>query len=613
MKKKEMEIATNVSSGAEKVETVKKEVKKEQSGDKAQREVKTVKTRAAKGDSALGDSVKTATKTVDRKAERESEAAKARVELALKRKKALAERKEARAKKKAERQAAREKRIAARKAEIEKRLAEKKALAEKRAAEKEAAIRERAHIKANKHQEKSKRKAEHNRQKNTNRRERREKGYGGWIAAVVALGVTTLALGTTLAVGAAEMKATKDGMMTAHRGTMYELTGVMDHVDDDLDRIRVSSSAVQQGRILTDLLVQARLAGADLEKLPIPMDKERNITEFLNRTAHECERMLAKLRAGDTLSKGDMETLEGLYKTNHTIRGELDKLVGDMTDKDLMDYMKEGKGMLSDVMNRLENVTLEENRAALEKKMEEMKGAGMQQTPPSAEKDQKGAIDTAKAEELCSTYFSKYNVQEFQCVGETTNHSYSAYNVQGFDEKGMMIFAEIDRNSGDLIRFDYYEECSVENFDMDNAERIAQEFLGSLGYDNLTVARYKANGSTVDFTFVYEEDGVVYYPDTIHVKVCRSRGVISGMDAAQYIKNHKGRDELNVKINMEAAVNKLSDKLSIEASRLAVVDTARGERAAYEFLCAYGEENYYIFLDANTGEEIAIINVNNVR
>jgi spore germination protein len=278
-----------------------------------------------------------------------------------------------------------------------------------------------------------------------------------------------------------------------------------------------------------------------------------------------------------------------------------------------MDYMKEGKGMLSDVMNRLENVTLEENRAALEKKMEEMKGACMQQTPPSAEKDQKGAIDTAKAEELCSTYFSKYHVQEFQCVGETTNHSYSAYNVQGFDEKGMMIFAEIDRNSGDLIRFDYYEECSAENFDMDNAERIAQEFLGSLGYENLTVARYKANGSTVDFTFVYEEDGVVYYPDTIHVKVCRSRGVISGMDAAQYIKNHKGRDALNVKVNMEAAVNKLSDKLSIEASRLAVVDTARGERAAYEFLCSYQEDDYYIFLDANTGEEIAIINVNNVR
>ncbi len=613
MKKKETEIATNVSSGAEKVETVEKELKKEQNG-KTKTAVKTVKKESAKGDSALGDSVKqTVKKSVESKADKESEAAKARVERALKKKKEQAARKEAQAKKKAERQAAREKRIAERKAVIEKRLAEKKALAEKRAAEKEAKIRERAHAKANRNQERAKRRANRNRKNNADGNKKREKGYGGWIAAVVALGVTTLALATTVTVGAMEMKAMKEGMMTAQRGTMYELTGIMEHVDDDLDRIRVSSSSMQQSRILTDLLVQARLAEADLEKLPISMEKERNITEFLNRTAAESERMLSKLRNGGTLSKQDMETLESLYKTNHSIRTELDKLTEKMTDQDWMDYMKDGKGMLSDVMNNLENMTLAENRAAIENKMEEMKGAGMQPKSSNGAENKGSAVDTAKAEELCATYFSKYNIQEFQCVGETVTQKYSAYNVQGFDEKGSMLFAEVDRNSGDLIRFDYYEECSAEKFDMDNAERIAQEFLKTLGYEDLTVARYKANGSTVDFTFVYEEDGVVYYPDTVHVKVCRSRGVVSGMDAAKYLKNHRGRDELNVKINMETAYKKLSEKLSVEASRLAVVDTARGERAAYEFLCSYGEENYYIFLDAGTGEEIAIINVNNVR
>ena len=609
MKKKETEIATNVSSGAEKVETVEKELKKSQGNTKAKTTVKTVKTASAKGDSALGDSAKQKTeKEVGHRAEKESEAAKARVERALKKKKAEAERKEARAKKKAEKKAAREKRMAERKAAIEKRLAEKKALAEKRAAEKEAAIRERAHAKANKNQERAKRKANAKQHHHENKRHR-EKGYGGWIAAVVALGVTTLALATTVTVGAMEMKTTKEGVMTAQRGTMYELTGIMEHVDDDLDRVRISSTPTQQGRILTDLLVQARLAEADLEKLPISVENERNITEFLNRTARESERMLAKLRAGGTLSAQDLETLEGLYKTNHSIKMELEKLSEEMTDKDWTDYMKDGTGMLSDVIGRLENMTLEENRLALDKKMEEMKGAGMGQKPS----DTQSAIDTARAEELCSSYFTKYNIQEFQCVGETVNSHYAAYNVQGFDENGLMLFAEVDRNSGELIRFDFYEECSAENFDRDNAERIAMQFLDSLGYDDMTVARYKDNGSTVDFTFVYEDDGVVYYPDTVHVKVCRSRGVVSGMDASKYLQNHRGRDELNVKINLETAYGKLSEKLSMETSRLAVVNTARGERPAYEFLCSYGEENYYIFLDANTGDEIAIINVNNVR
>ena len=252
------------------------------------------------------------------------------MERALKRKEAQAKRKEERAKKKAEKTAAKEKR-----------KAKKKALLEKRAVEREAQIRERAHAKANKNQAQSKKKAEKRRQK----RESRVKGYGGWIAAVVTLGVTTLALATTVTVGAVEMGAMKKGSISTNRATMYELTGIMEHMDNDLDRVRISASPVQQGRILTDLLVQARLAETDLEKLPISVQEEQNITIFINRTAMECERMLAKLRRGDTLNERDLAILEGLYNANHAIREEVNGLMEKMSDKDITAYIK-GKAVL---------------------------------------------------------------------------------------------------------------------------------------------------------------------------------------------------------------------------------------------------------------------------
>ena len=586
--------------------------------------VKRVKKESAKGDAALGDSTKKTVKSenTNAKTHKESDAAKERVERALHRKKEEASRKEERAKKKAEKKAARDKWIADRKAAIEKRMAERKeraekraaarkALAEKRAAEREAAMRERAHAKANRHQKNARKKT--NNRKNNEERKSREKGYGGWIAAVVALGAVSLALATTVTVGAIEMKNMNGAMMSAQRGTMYELTGIMEHVDDDLDRARISASEVQQSRILTDLLVQARLAEADLEKLSIPMENTQNVTDFINRTARESERMLVKLRNGGTLSENDIATLESLYKTNHSIRAELDKMLEKMTDKDWSCYMKNGEGMISEVMDRLEKTTLEENRAALERKMDEIKGAGTQRNEKMPEEKSTATIDTVKAEELCQKYFSKYNVDEFQCFGETVTKGYATYNVQGYDGKGMMLFAEIDKNSGDLLRFDYYEECTAKNFDSDNAARIAEEFLQSLGYEDMTIARFSENGSTAYFTFVYQEDGVAYYPDEVRVKVCCTRGVVSGMDATKYLQNHRGRDALNVKINMETAYNKLSKKLSVEAARLAVVDTARGERPAYEFLCTYEEQTYFVYLDAETGEEIAIINVANLR
>ena len=630
MKKKETEIATNVSSGAEKVEVVEKEIKKAR-GEGVKKKTTSTKTVSAKGDAALGDSTPKEEKVnakqmnaqmSSQRAEKESKAAKERVQRALKRKEEQAKRKEERAKRRAERAEKRKKLLAERTAEIEKmmaerkakiakRAAERKAMAEKRAAEREAAIRERAHKKANKHQAQSKKKAEKSRKKQTKRTDNRQKGYGGWIAAVVTLGVTTLALGTVVTVGAVEMSAMKQGTMSANKATMYELTGIMEHVDNDLERVRISASPVQQSRILTDLLVQARLLETDLEKLPISFQEEQNITAFINRTAMECERMLSKLRHGETLNEKDMATLESLYKANHSIRQELDTLTEKITDRDITDYIKGNGGMVSEALNRLETLTMEENRAAIEERKKEMEGAGMRLMPENSTICAENAVDGARAVELCSQYFTKYKINNFQCVGETVTNRYSAYNVQGYDEKGTMLFAEIDRQTGALIGFDYYEDCTEENFDIQNAERIAEEFLDGLGYDDMELVKCRNSGSTAEFVFVYEDDDVVYYPDEVRVKVCRTRGVVTGMDASKFLKNHKERKNIDVKINMGEARDKISDKLAVESARLAVVRTMRGEKPAYEFLCSYQDAYYYVYIDAGTGEEISIINAQN--
>ena len=604
MKKKTTEISINTSSGAEKVENIEKEVEKEG---------------------------KTAKKSVVKKTEQENKAADERVKAALKRK-------EEKEKRRAEKKAAIEKRKAEKKARAEKHAAERKALAEKRAAEKEAKLRERAHAKANRNNANAKKKA--NRKKN---RESREKGYGGWIAAVVSLGVVTLALATTVTVGAMEMRKGRDALMGAYKSTMYELTGIMENVDSDLDRIRVSASTAQQSRLLTDLLVQARLAELDAEKLPIASEESHNLTFFINRVAEECERMLAKLRNGEELNEKDRAILEKLYQTNHSVREEALGFISQMSDEDLMEYVKKGTGGIKAALDKLEQSTIEENREKIEKKLEEgkeklqegkdkieeklkdgkeniekkikeMAGAGMGRNEKSAPVNcKKPHVEAAKAEELCKRYFKGYNIAEFQCVGETVTNRYSAYNVQGYDDKGNLLFAEVSQENGALMRFDYYEDCSGETFDIRNAERIAEEFLEKLGYDDMEVVRFRANGSLSDFTFVYEDDDVVYYPDEIVVKVCRTRGIVSGFDATKYLQNHRGRDEVNVNISLAEAYGKLHKELSVESSRLAVVKTARGERPAYEFLCSYEGENYFVFLDALNGEEISIVNVKSIQ
>ncbi len=629
MKKKTTEISINTSSGAEKVERIEKQTTTKHG--EGQKEKESVKKRAplqksAKGAAALGDGEKIKEQnasSTNGKAEAESKAAKDRVDAALKRKqdkearrqekKERSEKKAAEKKKRlAEKKAVAEKRAADKKAKAAKHAAERKAMIEKRQAEKEEKLRKRAHAKANRNNEQYKKKKQKAANKQKGHREERNKGYGGWIAAVVSLGVVSLALATTVTVGAIEMNKNNEMIMNGYKGTMYELTGIMENVDSDLDRVRVSNSSAQQSRILTDLLVQTRLAELDLEKLPVNAEADRNATSFLNRTAKECERMLTKLRKGEKLSERDKQRLQALYETNHSVREELAKLNANMTDKDIAGFMKDGTGMIKDAIDKIEKSTLVENIEDFGEKAKEMAGSGMRMMPPSTEKEEKPHIEAATAEELCKEYFTGYNIGDFQCIGETVTKGYEAYNVQGYDEKGNQLFAEISQMDGKLLRFDYYEDCSGETFDIRNAERIAEEFLEKLGYDDMEKVRLRANGSTTDFTFVYEDDDVVYYPDEIRIKVCRTRGVVSGFDATKYLKNHGGRVEMNAKITLSEAYEKLNKALSVEASRMAVVDTVSGERMAYEFLCGYENERYFVFLDAVSGEEISIVNVKTV-
>lgn len=564
--KKQTEIATNTSSGAEKVETV-------------------------------VEKTTTKRKTPEEKAKKEKAAADARVQAALKNEKAKTERIARIEKRKAEHLARVEMRKAEERAEIERLEEKRKAREAKRREEAEKRQNARAHAKA----EQKRKRSEHG------RKERRE-GNGGWIAAVVSLGAVSLALATTVTIGAIDMKRTKDGVASGYKSTTYELMGIMENVDNDLDRVRLSASPAQQERILTDLLVQARLAELDLEKLPIQTEKDRNITSFINRVAATSQRLLGKLRNGEKLSAEDEETLASLYAVNRSVRGELGDVIEKMTDKDLNDYIQKGKGMLADVMDKLDKLTLTENGKMLENK--KMEGAGTQRTENEEQKPT--GMDVAKAEEKCASYFEGYRIENYRCIGETVAHGYRAYNVQGYDDKGTLLFAEIDQDSGKLLRFDYYEECSENTFDMQNAQTIAETFLYKLGYESMTPVSVRENGTDVDFNFVYTTDGVVCYPDSVHIKVCRSRGVVTGFDATKYIKAHKQRTLPTAKLSGTEAKAKLHKNLTVERTERCLVQTERGERLAYEFLCSCEDARYCVYIDALNGAEIAIVNLKNL-
>lgn len=436
---------------------------------------------------------------------------------------------------------------------------------------------------------------------------RRKNDYGGWIAAVVALGVTTLTLGAVVTAGAIDMKETKQGITNAYRGNLYELTSLIENVDGDLDRVRVSASPAQQQRILTDLLVQARLAESVIEKLPIDAQNNGNVTSFINRTAFVCEHLLSKLRKGETLDEKDQEVLEKLYETNHRVRGMMEDFIADLQDEDLTEYLKgKGEDKFSQAIQNVENATMEENRNPTFSEPPEVRAGAT----PKDSQDEK--ISSAKAEELCRGYFSEYDVQKIRFDGETISRRFQTYNFVLTDSNDVEIFAQISEKDGALVSFDYYEYCTKQNLDIENAKTVALNFLEKMGMENMTAVKVSQTGATASFTFCYELDGDLFYPDSVNVKVCEEKGVVVGYNASAYLRHHKERTPLKPTVSMTSAKEKLHDKLTLEGSKVALINVKGRERVAYEFICSYNDETYFVYIDGNTGEEISILNAKTI-
>lgn len=640
MEKKENNIAKNTSSGAEKVENIQERV---QAKAEAAGAAPAAKRGAVQAKAKRADKRKKAEKVKEQKEKAE---AKKRVDAALakeERKARKEELKAARKAKKAELQAARkakreEKRLqmkekrqehaammrekrAERKAE---RLARKELLRSETAAqrieriEKEHAAklalkkqkREQAYnLKLEKRDARLKKREQRLKDRQHRRETRRTPGFGGWLAAVISLGVVSLALISVVTLGAINLSDMNGAIATGYRGTLYELVGIMENVDTDLNKVRVSASSMQQSRLLTDLLVQTRLAESSLEHFPLNAEADANVTSFINRTADYSQEMLNKLHSGEKLTEEDLARVERLYQTNHKVREELNRLATTLSEKDMAAFIGAKKGnRVYESFQTLENATLEENNA------EQGPFASVApENKESGEQEKKEEITSSRAEELCRGYFKDYDINTVDYAGETTSKNIEAYNFFMHDGRGRRLFAQIAKQSGALVSFDFYEECSAKNFDLERSKMIAEDYLSGLGYEDMTAVWVNESGTQATFNFAYERDGVVYYPDMVKVKVCETRGKVVGFDAVAFLKNHRTRVEVNAKISLGEAQEKLNPALGVEASRLAVIPVDGKEVAAYEFVCDYKGETYFIYVDAATGEEVRILNVLNSK
>ena len=472
-----------------------------------------------------------------------------------------------------------------------------------RAAKMEARIAERQKAAA----EKQAIKERHRREKAEQRAEKRQKrhtpGFGGWLAAVISLGATCLVLATIVTYGWINMSAMQTGMAGMYTQSLYELNAIVDNLDSNLSKARVSTSSADRTRVLTDIAIESEMAEVILERMPLDITLTEEMSGFINKMGDSAQNMLYTVAAGGELEDWQIKSLEYMYANNLKLKRALNEVVATADGKTMLESLK-GKGSVldgsfSDIQNNV---------------IEEPKGIFDGPFSDSAEDTNMsffeglGEISQSEAEEIAKGIFADYKVTEARCTGEATKGKLSFYNISVATEDGEML-AQLSKKGGKLVMFDSYKECTEHNFSVDRCKDIATDFLKAAGYENLKPVWVSENGTTCNINFCYVQNGVTIYPDMIKVKVCEERGLVTGAEAMTYVMNHSQRDIPAATVTEAQAHSAIDGRIEVTSSRLAIIPLNGEEILCHEFAGSFDGSDYFVYVDAQTGEEVQVLTV----
>lgn len=487
------------------------------------------------------------------------------------------------------RKAEREQQRAAARIEAAKEKREQAMKRAEHAAEKKHARRERAAAQEEARQHRRAARAERRVQKRE-QEQKRAPGFGGWLAAVIALSLAVLALGAIVTVGFFDLNEARGAITHSYRAGVYELSEHVENMSADLAKVRVADAGAEMQKLLTDLLVESELAEADLESFPAGEQGAQSLTAFFNRVSAFAGSALRRAAAGEPLTARDRAALEHMYEVTERVRAGMPALV-ESTDVSLRDLLAP-EGDFAASLRALDEAAAEEPHARPER---HTMLAGMDE------------IGEEQALERAQAYFEEYRPADLRVTGKTERGERACYDVQFRDGEGNEYFAQITVRGGMLALLESYRACGGENFDAPRAAEIAGSFLEKCGYSGMTPVWASEAGGECCVQFCFEQNGVLMYPDMIRVKVCLERGIVTGMEANGFLRSHRERTVGQAQVAEETVRENAAARMDeLEEVRLAVIPANGRERLVYEVRGMYGGRQYFAYVDAETGETCEI-------
>ena len=137
----------------------------------------------------------------------------------------------------------------------------------------------------------------------------------------------------------------------------------------------------------------------------------------------------------------------------------------------------------------------------------------------------------------------------------------------------------------------------------------AKVYLADVGFGEMEPCFVQQYDGMVVANFAAVQDGVTLYSDQVKVQVSMDSGRVVGAECSQYLANHTRRTDVTPTVTAAQAREMVSPKLTIRSERLCVIPLEAGEALCWGFSCTDGAADYWVFVNARSGETEQLLRV----
>ena len=438
------------------------------------------------------------------------------------------------------------------------------------------------------------------------KRKRREIAFVVVILILTALSVVFTTLYVTAK--AAENRANENYRAlaeTTYRKSYYSLLYNVDGLETATNKLSVASGKATRQEFLSDMTAYATAAAENMSAFTPEETGDSKMLKFINQTGDFAKYLDDKLNKGGAITDADRKTIEDINASVGAIKSDLAALSGEVEREDFsfVEALKEKDGAFGERLAAFESKEIDYPSMIYD-------GPFSDSLEVREAKALSGdVIDEARCREIVRSMLNLGENTEVS-VHNGSKSVFETYDCEVTTEQGR-VYLTIAKQGGFPVSVNYADVSpNGTHIEPTDAERYAETYVRNLGIPSMKAVWASLYENVYYINLAPDRDGVILYPDLIKVKVAADNGRIVGMESLNYIYNHTERVLAAATVTEQEAAEAISEYIALSSCRLTLVPTkGNGEALAYEFYGTKGEDKYFVYVDALTGEEMKIMRV----